>query len=571
MEEAHGELAALLPVLLLLAVGIFAVTLARPFKVSPIVGYLLAGMTIGPYGLGLIPESETVTLLAELGVVFLLFDIGLHFSLRHIWDARIDILGRGPLQIALCAAAFGGIALAAGLPGTIALVVGGALAISSTAVVMQVLAERHQRNCPVGLTATAVLIFEDICAIFLLIFATSLEGSDAGLGSALGLAFLKAAAAFGAAILLGRYAVGPLFAGLARTRNEEAFTATALLIVLAAAVTTGWFGLSLTLGAFLAGMAISETVYRPIVQTEIKPFRGLLLGFFFITVGMGLNINVLAQEWPLVLLAIAALAIIKVVLVGLASLAFRWSVPGSVQLAFLFANGSELAFVIFALPAVQADLGETAATVLITAIAASLALTPTLAAFGRWLAGRLRRLKSGQPESELQPRDLAGPVLIIGMGEVGRTVADGLAEFDIGYTAIERDQRRLAQAVADGYQAAFGDAGDPRLWEPLAASERRITVITAPDWEVLRDIEAAARQRYPQMRRFAAVRDEVEAGQVEPLELTPVVDRSRPRGLDLAAAVLRELDVDADAIGVWMRQQQDRALDGESALFVAAA
>ena len=240
MEQVH----ALAPAILLLLVGILAITLMRPLGLTPIVGYLAAGLIIGPHALGLVPDSETTHLLAELGVVFLLFDIGLHFSLQRIWDARRDILGLGPLQILLCGLAFGAIALAFGFGAHAAIILGGTLALSSTAVVVQTLAERGQQNCPVGLTGTAVLIFQDICAIFLLTLAASLEGAGAapaqlGLAIAVSSAALKAAVAFLAAVLIGRYAIKPLFRFLAQSRQEEIFTATALLIVLATAAATG--------------------------------------------------------------------------------------------------------------------------------------------------------------------------------------------------------------------------------------------------------------------------------------------------------------------------------------------
>lgn len=230
-----GEIAPLWPAILLLLVGILAILIARPLRQSPIVGYLGAGMAIRPHGLGLIQPNATTHLLADLGVVFLLFDIGLHFSLQRIWDARRDILGLGPLQLASCALALGGLGLAVGLPPIAAFTVGTTLALSSTAVVVQALAERGQQNCPVGLTAMAVLVFQDVCAIFLLILAASPPETGAPPGRELGLAALKATVAFGGAILVGRYAIGPLFNGLVRTQNEEVFTATALLIVLAAA------------------------------------------------------------------------------------------------------------------------------------------------------------------------------------------------------------------------------------------------------------------------------------------------------------------------------------------------
>ncbi len=561
MEQAH----ALEPVILLLLVGIFAITLVRPLRLSPIVGYLLAGLIIGPHALGLVPDSETTHLLAELGVVFLLFDIGLHFSLQSIWDARRDILGLGPLQIVLCALAFGAIAAALGYGAPYAIILGGTLALSSTAVVVQTLAERGQQNCPVGLTGTAVLIFQDICAIFILILATSIEdagsSSERALAVAIASAALKAAIAFLAAVLIGRYAIKPLFRLLAQSRNEEIFTAIALLIVLAAAAATGGAGLSLTLGAFLGGMIISETPYRHVIQTEARPFRALLLGFFFITVGMSLDWRVLLADWAQTVLFLAALIALKAVLVAIAARAFGWSTPGSVQLGFLLAQGSEFAFVIVALPAVRAALGERAVGVIVTGIAASLALTPSLAALGHSLARMLRRRSAAAVTTgEITPRATVAPVVVFGMGEVGRCVVDGLEANDVAYDAVEMDYDRFLAASADGYAVAFGDIGDVRLMETLAMAQRSAVVVTVIRYEVSKALTPILHDRYPHLIRFIAVDDDQDRARFEALGMRAVINRSTPRGLDLAAAVLRAQGIDEDKIRAWMQRQQERAL-----------
>ena len=561
MEQAH----ALEPVILLLLVGIFAITLVRPLRLSPIVGYLLAGLIIGPHALGLVPDSETTHLLAELGVVFLLFDIGLHFSLQSIWDARRDILGLGPLQIVLCALAFGAIAAALGYGAPYAIILGGTLALSSTAVVVQTLAERGQQNCPVGLTGTAVLIFQDICAIFILILATSIEdagsSSERALAVAIASAALKAAIAFLAAVLIGRYAIKPLFRLLAQSRNEEIFTAIALLIVLAAAAATGGAGLSLTLGAFLGGMIISETPYRHVIQTEARPFRALLLGFFFITVGMSLDWRVLLADWAQTVLFLAALIALKAVLVAIAARAFGWSTPGSVQLGFLLAQGSEFAFVIVALPAVRAALGERAVGMIVTGIAASLALTPSLAALGHSLARMLRRRSAAAVTTgEITPRATVAPVVVFGMGEVGRCVVDGLEANDVAYDAVEMDYDRFLAASADGYAVAFGDIGDVRLMETLAMAQRSAVVVTVIRYEVSKALTPILHDRYPHLIRFIAVDDDQDRARFEALGMRPVINRSTPRGLDLAAAVLRAQGLDEDKIRAWIQRQQERAL-----------
>ncbi|MBC7801152.1 MAG: cation:proton antiporter, partial [Gemmatimonadaceae bacterium] len=377
----HSVLDALLPVILLLALGVIAAVASRGAGLSPIVGYLVLGMGLRAAGVDITGDSGMVGILAELGVVFLLFDIGLHFSLAHIRGQAADIFGFGPLQMLFATAGLGMTAWAAGmLPGP-ALLVGATLALSSTAVVARLIAERHQQSCPVGLTATAILVFQDVAAIFLLIVAGALGGGGS-VGPAMGWALLKAAAAFGIAVVLARVVVRPVFDLIARGRNEEVFTAMALLVALAAGWATGQVGLSLTLGAFLGGVIVAETPYRAVIASEIKPFRGLLLGFFFIAVGLSIDLPALAQNWPQVLAVAAGLVVVKVLTNAGASLVFRWSVPGSTQLAFLLAQGSEFAFVVLSLPAMRDLVGSGPASILIAAVALTLALTPTLAAAG---------------------------------------------------------------------------------------------------------------------------------------------------------------------------------------------
>jgi CPA2 family monovalent cation:H+ antiporter-2 len=558
MKEVH----ALEPAIILLVVGILAIVLMRPLRLSPIVGYLLAGILIGPHSLGLIQESETTHLLAELGVVFLLFDIGLHFSLGHIWDARRDILGLGPLQVGLCTLAFGALAMAMGLEPSIAMVIGATLALSSTAVVVQTLAEYRQQTCPIGVSATAVLIFQDICAIFLLILAASLEARDTSLVAEIGLAALKAAAAFGAAILIGRYLIRPFFKLLSKSKNEEIFTAVGLLIVLVTATATGLLSLSLTLGAFLGGMIISETPYRHIIQTEIKPFRGLLLGFFFITVGMSLETQVLMREWGQILLLTMILLGVKTILVMASARWLKAPLRSALQLGFLLSQGSEFAFVILAMPALNSALGPDMSAILITAVAASLALTPSAAALGHALAKRIANKDlQAQRSAESGAAQQAAPVVIFGMDEVGRRVADALEAHGIAYTAMEMDHDRFVSAESDGYPVAFGDAGDLRLMETIQISQRPMIVITITRYEVSKALTPVVRERYPDLERLVSVETEEERKKFEALGMTAIVNRSIPRGLDVAAAVLRAHKLHEEKIQKWMRRQHDQALE----------
>ncbi len=567
--QGEGILGAVVPVIVLLALGILAATGSRAFRVNPIVGYLALGMALSAAKLDQLITANSIAVLAELGTVFLLFDIGLHFSIRHVRAHALDIFGFGTVQVLLGTAGLAALTSLSGMdPGT-ALLVGATLSLSSTAVVAGLIAERHQQNCPVGLTGTAILVFQDVAAIFILIVATAL-GTNQSLVGAAGLALAKAVAAVGIATLLARVVVRPLFHLIASTRNEEVFTAVALLVALTTAWATGEAGLSLTLGAFLGGMVIAETPYRPVIQSEIRPFRGLLLSFFFISVGRSLDRAVLLHDLPAVLGVAVVILVAKIVLNGAASLIFRWSVPGSTQLGFLLAQGSEFAFVIFGLESVRQLVGLRDTSVLIAAVALTLAMTPSLAGLGRCLAGRMRRQLDSAADPEMLEQDLPGPVFITGMGRRGRAVADALREFGIGYAALEHDERRLREAVADGYDVVFGDIGDPKIWDALALGGRKVNVLTAPKLEIASQLTPLARTFFPNLRRIAAVSDANEGADFAAAGLVPIVDAGPIPGMALAAAVLAELGIDKGLIEAWAARHLASAPSSSAAVAAAA-
>ncbi|QXQ06208.1 cation:proton antiporter [Sphingosinicellaceae bacterium] len=562
-------LTALFPVIVLLTLGVAAAVGSRAIGLSPIVGYLVLGLGLRYAGLNAVLDNETIAILAGLGVVFLLFDVGLDFSFAHIRTHAADIFGLGPVQVLAGTVALSGVAYLAGSTPAAALIIGATLALSSTAVVARLIAERHQQNCPVGLTATAILIFQDVAAIFLLIVAGALE-SRASLLPALSLALIKAAASFGVALLIGRFAVRPAFAMIARSRNEEVFTGIALLVALAAGWATGALGLSLTLGAFLGGMIIAETPYRAVVQSEIKPFRGLFLSFFFIAVGLSIDVSTLLRVWPALIGVTALLVVTKIAANAAASFSFRWSVPGSTQLSFLLAQGSEFAFVILSLSPIRQLVGESTSALLIAAVAISLGATPTLAEFGRFLAGCMRSRRPALPDPELQPRAEIEPVFIAGMGSAGRTLADALTAFGIDYAAIERDERRLRQAVADGYKVGFGDFADPRIWGPIALHGRRISVLTTPSFDVSHELSSSMLDLYPSLTRIVIVHNEAEARQFSSIGMLTVIDRSIPAGLDVAKLVLQQLGVEPVDIDRWLAEETERTIGPRSARAEAA-
>lgn len=563
-----SEVEAILPAVKLLGVGIVCVMLARVLKTSPIVTFIAAGLLIGPFGLGLIEENGTTRLLAQLGVVFLLFDIGLGFSLKTVRESKGDLIGLAPLQMILCTAGFGLVGWLAGMDWLIALIMGAAAGISATAVVTQTLAERGIATCPLGRSATAVLVFQDIAGIFLLVIAVSLsDGGGGDLGPTLGFAALKAVLAVGVAVVLGRFVIGPLFRLLSLTRNQDIFTAAALFLVLATAAATGALELSLTLGAFLAGMIIADTPFKTVIRTEAKPFGALLLGFFFITVGMALDWRMMVAQAHWIMAALVILFVLKTALSWAAAVINGWSLAGATQLGFALAQGSEFGLVILALPGISAALGAELTGILVAASALSLALTPAWASLGLKLARRIASATaSRQPVSA--PEAMNCPVLIYAMTPSGRMAYSALTRFDIPVIAIESDPDRFLAAITDGYAVTFGDPSDTRLLRAIDVTEARALALCVPRYEISAEITPYVREHLPELERFVVVNDEPDRLRHQALGMHAVINRSQPEGLDFALALLRYAGIAEDEITGWM-QEIAEAYTPDSALRLA--
>jgi Kef-type K+ transport system membrane component KefB len=515
-ESANEILATIQPAITLLGLGIGAALVSRACRLNPIVGYLGLGLALSILGFKQDFSGPVVATMAEAGVMFLLFNLGLHFSLGRIWAEKGNIFGFGSLQMVVAGGAFVLLFLALGLPTPFAVIGGFAMGLSSTAVVIGLVRERHQEDCPVGRAAQSILIFQDIAAILLLVAAGALAEGGA-IVPALGMAGLKALAAFGVAVLFSRFLTGPIFRLIARAGSSEVYTATALFIALAAGWATGIAGLSLTLGAFLGGMAVADSRYRIMVQTEIDAFRGLFLSFFFISVGLSIDPVLLADNWLLAVGAALALITLKCAFNVLAGLANRWSVPGSIQLGFLLGQGSEFALVLFALPALAGLVEPRLISIFVTAIAISLAITPIVSNIGRKLAGKLRR---GPPDEKLAGDN--APVVIIGLGETGRAVADALAYNDIDYIGLENQSAAYETALADGYKVLQANPADPRSWDALGMEKREVLVVATGNVDVSRKVTPLVQERLPDLHRILAVPSANEIEEFDALGMVPV-------------------------------------------------
>ncbi len=526
------------PAVTLLGLGIGAALLSRACKLNPIVGYLGLGLGLAALGFADDFSGPVVATLAEAGIMFLLFNLGLHFSLGRIRSEAANIFGFGSLQMLVAGGAFALLFYAVGLPLEFAVIGGFAMGLSSTAVVIGLVRERAQEDCPVGRAAQSILIFQDIAAILLLVAAGAL-GTGGALFPALGTAGLKALAAFAVAVLFARYLTEPLFRLISRAGSSEVYTATALFIALAAGWATGLSGLSLTLGAFLGGMAVADSRYRIMVQTEIDAFRGLFLSFFFISVGLAINPTLLVENWLLVIGAAIGLIVLKCLFNVLAGLANRWSVPGSIQLGFLLGQGSEFALVLFAMPAVAGLVEPRLISVLVTAIAISLAVTPLISNLGRKLAGKLR---AGPADQKLSGDD--APVVIIGLGPAGRAVADALSFNDVGYLAVEANPERFQTALADGYHVHQANSGDPRSWDALGMGKREVVLLATSNLPLARELTPLVQERLPDIIRIVALRGLEGMEEFTDLGMLPV-DVTSSRGIEtIVDAVFNAIDIE---------------------------
>lgn len=563
MNHAHG-LDILWPTVLLLGAGFCVIFASRVLHLSPIIGFVIAGIAVGPYGLEIITENSTTKLLAELGVVFLLFDIGLHFSYKSALSSRRDLFALAPLQVFLSGLVLGFImAFIFGLETKMALLAGLTLALSSTAVVMQIIGDLRQTESPAGQTAKAIIIFQDLTAIFLLIYADSL-GKDMALTMLVGETVVKTALAFAAALALGRYILAPLMKAMTRYDDPELFTVFGLFVVMLTGVATGYAGLSLTLGAFLAGMVLAETPFRALLQSELRPFRSLLLALFFMTIGMMINPAAIWDKLGIVLSLTAVLIATKGALMCALVFVFRRPVHHAIQLPFLLAQGSEFAFVIFSMAAVNKAIGADLAAQLIAAVALSMLLTPLLSFLGyRWslkVCDELKNTICNTTGRELQSLTQR-PVFIVGMNEIGKTLARAMKAHKISYIAVDHDRKRFLEATAAGYITAYGQSDDLRFWNTLGVKDARAVCVATPRYETARRLSPLVKRLYPDLKRYIAVKDSADGVRYAALGLVPFHGFGTPPGLTMAGFILRDLGIDQALIDAWSEEEQTAYLE----------
>jgi CPA2 family monovalent cation:H+ antiporter-2 len=476
MEEAH----LLRPVLIILAAAIVVVSLFRRLRVSPVLGYLFAGALIGPHGLRLVRDDRAVETLAEFGVVFLLFAIGLELSIGRLFAMRRHVFGMGTLQVAISGALITALARVAGLAFNEAVVLGGALALSSTAVVMRTLQEDGAVHTRAGRMALAVLLLQDLAVVPLLTAVPLLGGEGGSLPRELAAAAGKAALALVVIMLAGRLLLRPVLRAVAAARTPELFTGVTLFLALGVSGATALAGLSMALGAFLAGLLISETEYRHQVEADIAPFRGLLLALFFMVIGMGIDVRLLAGNAHVVAAGVVTLLAVKATVVAALARTFGQPWGTAVFLGFALSQAGEFGFVLITLAREGGALTPQTAGLAMLVVAISIASTPLLMRAGHAAARRVHRADA-EAELRSETADLRRHALVLGFGRVGRTVAQLLEAAGREYVALDRDPEAVAAGRARKIPVFYGDGSQPEVLRAAGVDRASAVVITLDD------------------------------------------------------------------------------------------
>ncbi|MBV9318257.1 MAG: cation:proton antiporter [Gammaproteobacteria bacterium] len=526
---------------ILLAAAVLAVSLFRFARLSSILGYLAAGLVIGPWGLNLIGDVERISHVAEFGIVLLLFIIGLELQPTRLWVMRKIVFGLGTAQVVVCTVLLGTIAWALGQPLGAAAVIGFGLSLSSTPLVLQVLAERRELKTPHGRAAFGILLFQDLAVLPALAILPLLEPvPDTHPSASPWWVSLLKLIVVGAVVIIagGRVVLRPALRLVARVQVSEVFTAAALLTVILTALLANRLGLSSALGAFLAGVLLADSEFRHELEADLEPFKGLLLGLFFISVGMTANLGLL-RSVPLELLAITAgFLLVKIVAISAVGKLARLRGDSPLRLGFALPTGGEFAFVLFSLAQRGQLFDAHTADLLILAVTLSMMLGPLLLIAYEAASTRWQETREG-PYDPIDSQE--SPVIIAGFGRFGQIVARVLQAKGIPFTALDSSQTHVDFVRRFGNQVYYGDASRLDLLRAAGAQTARVLVLAIDDVDASVRAAAVVREQFPQLRIFARARSRQHAFALMDLGVTEVIRETYASSLEMAGAVLESL------------------------------
>lgn len=571
MEHQAG-LPFLRETLLFLTLAGILIPLLQRFKINQVLGFLTIGVILGPFGLAHFSEQlpwlkviafsgdAEVQSLAELGVMFLMFLIGLELSAERLWSLRRWVFLGGSAQVILTALTIGSVAYWFGNRLEIALLLGLVFSLSSTAIVMQLLTQQRAMATPMGQASFSMLMLQDFAVVPLLILVDLLgQKTTDDLSVVVGITLLKSLGAVLLIFLAGRRVVAPVFRYFAQQRQPEVFMALTLLVTLGIAGATAAAGLSLALGAFLAGLLLAETEYRHEVEVTIEPFKGLLMGLFFMSVGMGINLGAFAQNYIWILSSVFGLVLIKATVIGLIMRKGSLSWGKSIEGGFLLSQGGEFAFVIIGVAATTSIFPRDLAQFMLLVVSISLLLTPFFAKAGHFLGQYVEKKFCSQQvhEQENLPDALSGHVVIAGFGRVGQLLADILEKQDVTYVAVEHDAHVVANLRKQGRKVFYGNASRPELLRKMHMQDAAALLVTMDQPAAAMHAVLAARSEYPKLPIYVRSRDEIHALELRTAGATAVVPETLEAGLQLSFFALNALSIPEGEINHILDQERE--------------
>jgi glutathione-regulated potassium-efflux system protein KefB len=525
--------------LVFLAAAVVAVPLFKRLGLGSVLGYLAAGMIIGPWGVRAVSDVENILHFAEFGVVFLLFLIGLELQPSRLWELRKSVFGLGGLQVVGTGLLLAAAGMLLGLGASTAIIVGMGLSLSSTAFALQLLAEKNEMPTEYGRASFGILLFQDLAVIPLLALLPLLGTSDAPSTEPGWVSALKAAAVLVGVVLAGRYVLRPVFKVLASFHSQELFTATALLLVMGTAALVSAVGLSMALGAFLAGVLLADSEFRHELEADIEPFKGLLLGLFFIAVGMSVNIGLVASSPLLVTgLVLGLVALKAVALFAIGRWAFKSNEP-AISMAIVISQGGEFAFVLFRLAVGYKVMDNALADLMVVVVSLSMVTTPLLfTAYARWLRPRLQ--KKVHREFDVAPEE-DNPVIIAGMGRVGQVVARLLRAKRIGFTALDISSEHIDFIKRFGNKVYYGDASRLDLLRAARADKAKVFVLAIDDVAASIRTAETVKQHFPHLTIFARARNRQHTYTLLNMGIKHVMRETWGSSLEMTGELLEEL------------------------------
>lgn len=559
--------------LFLVCAGI-VVPLFRRLGLSPVLGFLVAGVAVGPFGLGrlvgedsiwnhaVIRDVETTRTIAEFGVAFLLFVIGVELSPARLWALRRLVFGLGFAQVAVSAVVIGAGLTLVGVGAGTAAIIGGCVALSSTAVVLQLLAEQGRLGTHLGRAAFAILLFQDLVVIpMLLLLAVLGDQSQTGLGWGLLLGLAKALVVICGLLAVGRLVLRPLFRLVSAARSADLFLACTLLVVIATSIVTHEAGMSLALGAFLAGVLLADTEFRHEVGLLLEPFKGLLLGLFFMSVGMGIDLAAVGERIGSVVLLVVALVAVKALL--LAGIARLHGLPlaTAVELGLLLGPAGEFGFVLIGAAVTAGLVGAREEQLFLVVVSAGMLAAPLAASLGRRAGAMLARRAAADAARGAAIPELEGHFVLAGYGRVGQLLREVLEAEQMAFIAVDRDEQLVAAARNLGQEAYVGDAARPEFLARLGLDAAQALVVTTDEPEANERIVRAVRARWPELPILVRARDQAHAVELLAAGASAVVPETLEAGLELAEISLRTGGVPEEAARQLIDRRRTQILD----------